>query len=240
MGSIRATFREITVKQAVATEAELLAVMAMQENGGQEARAAWGELFERHRRYLYVVISRAYGSFLGEDGTVDLVCDTFRRAFEWAGRQNSPDEVRASFAAEDADSTRRRVLGWLGAIAQQLFRDRFREDSSNRDALSDFFEQWKSAEDHPAKGSDSMLLRELEVALGTLTEAQAEAVRASLPWYDVESRTFMLPRGEAVRLAAALKTTPDTLRQRRHRGIERIEEHLRQAGYGAETEEEAR
>lgn len=226
------------MNQAATSEAELLAVMAAQEDGGKEARAAWGELFERHRKYLFVVVWRTYGSFLGEDGTIDVVSDTFRRAFEWAGRQKSPDEVRARFAAVDADSTRRRVLGWLGAIAQQLFRDRFREEGSDRDALSDFFEQWKSAEDHPAEDNDSMLLRELEVALETLTEAQAEAVRASLPWYDVESRTFMLPRGEAARLAAALKTTPDTLRQRRHRGIERIEEHLRHAGYGVEAEEE--
>jgi DNA-directed RNA polymerase specialized sigma24 family protein len=238
-GTVRARLRKAPVNQAAASEAELLAVMVRQENGGQEARAAWGELFNRHRKYVYAVASRSYGSFLGEEGTVDLVCDTFRRAFEWAGRQKSPDEVQASFAAEDADSTRRRVLGWLGAIAQQLFRDRFREEGSDRDAQADFFEQWRSAENHPAEVSDSMLLRELEVALGTLTEQQAEAVRASLPWYDVESRTFMLPRGEAARLAAVLKTTPDTLRQRRHRGIERIEEHLRQAGYESETEKEA-
>src|SRR5437762_3591929 len=99
------------IGRALASEAELLGLMASQGDGGELARAAWGELYVRHRRYLYVVLSRSYGSFLGEDGTVDLVADTFQRAFEWAGRQKSGDEVRAQFTGESPDSTRRRVLG---------------------------------------------------------------------------------------------------------------------------------
>ncbi|MFN0008771.1 MAG: RNA polymerase sigma factor [Planctomycetota bacterium] len=224
---------------ATASEAELLAAMATQEDDGKEARAAWGELFERHRKYLYAVVSRAYGSFLGEDGTVDLVSDTFRRAFEWAGRQNSSDEVRARFAEGDSDSTRRKVLGWLGAIAQQLFRDRYRDEKQEEGELVLFFEQWKQAEEHPAGISDSPLLRDLHVALETLTLPEAEAVRASLPWYDLQSQTFLFPRGEATRLAAELGTTTEALRQRRHRGIQRIEDHLREAGYEALLGDEA-
>ena len=60
------------MNEAAASKADLLAAMAMQENGGKEARAAWGELFERHHDYIYVVVSRAYGSFPGEDETIAL------------------------------------------------------------------------------------------------------------------------------------------------------------------------
>lgn len=224
---------------AVTSEAELLAVMSIQKHAPEQARAAWGALFERHRRYLFAVVSRSYGTFLGEDGTVDLVCDTFRRAFEWAGRQADPDEVRARFAANDSDSTRRRVLGWLGAIAEQLFRDRYRAESAAKDEFVQFLDQWKASQDHPAEAGDSTLLAHLQAALALLNAPEAEALRASLPWYDLESRMFSVPRGEAARLAAALGTTPENLRQRRHRAIKRIEAHFAQAGYAAVQDKES-
>ena len=40
-------------------EAELLGAMAMQSQATERARAAWGELYTRHRRYVYAVVSRA-------------------------------------------------------------------------------------------------------------------------------------------------------------------------------------
>lgn len=222
-----------------ASEADLLAIMAGQRQDLARARTAWGELFERHRRYLYAVVSRSYGTFLGEDGTVDLVCDTFQRAYEWAGRQPSSEEVRSRFGAGDPDSTRRRVLGWLGAIARQLFKDKFREAAEARDELSEFLDSWRSGQEHPSETASSMLIGELERALDELSPAEAEALRASLPWYDVESRSFAVPRGEAARLAAALKTTPEALRQRRHRALERIEHHLEECGYAPARQEES-
>ena len=232
-------YTEASMDVTSADEAELLAAMTVRAANVGEARDAWGELFERHRRYVFVVVSRAYGSFLGEDGTVDLVCDTFRRAFEWAGRQENSDEVRAQFTGKDPDSTRRRVLGWLGAIAKQLFRDRYREESASKDEAAQFFDQWRSAQEHPAETGDSIQVAHIETALSSLGAAEAEALRVSLPWYDPESRTFNVPRGEAARLAAELQTTPDTLRQRRHRAIKRIEKHLVHAGYAAVIEEES-
>lgn len=223
---------------ATTSEADLLAIMSARSQDQVQARAAWGELFERHRRYLYAVVSRSYGTFLGEDGTVDLVSDTFLRAFEWAGRQPSPDDVRSRFVDEDPDSSRRRVLGWLGAIARQLFKDKFREAAEARDEMSEFLDSWRNNEENPAEAPDAVLARELNRALDDLSAAEADALRASLPWYDVETRTFAVPRGEAARLAAALNASPDALRQRRHRALERIERHLEECGYAlAEVEE---
>ena len=128
-------------------EAELLSMMAVQKHAGEQARAAWGELYVRHRRYLYVVVSRAYGSFLGENGTIDLVVDTFRRAYEWAGRQQNADVVRSQFSTDNPDSTRRKVLGWLGAIAESLFKDRFRTHAIDSTRHDEFLEEWKSRQD---------------------------------------------------------------------------------------------
>lgn len=221
------------------SEAELLGVMALQGTRGEDARGAWGELFARHRRYLFVVVSRSYGSFLGEDGTVDLVCDTFQRAFEWAGRQENADEVRTQFEASTPDATRRRVLGCLSTIAERLFKGRYREDKAEAGDFAEFLEHWKSAQDQPAEDSAQPSQAHLEAALAALSQAEAEALRVSLPWYDLESRSFAVPRGEATRLSALLGTTPDALRQRRHRAIQRIQQQLEHAGYMAPNQEEA-
>jgi DNA-directed RNA polymerase specialized sigma24 family protein len=219
-------------------EAELLALMATQEATGEQARAAWGELYVRHRRYVYVVVSRAYGSFLGEHGTVDLVCDTFRRAYEWAGRQESAEGVRASFSTETPDSTRRLVLGWLGAIAEGLFRDRYRQEAAERKKRDLYVDDWKLSQDHEEECDHPVPQECLAAALAALSPVEAEALRVSLPWYDLETRSFAVPRGEAARLAEQLGITPEALRQRRHRAIKRIEERLRNAGYIAAGQEE--
>lgn len=217
------------MNQTTASEAELLAVMAAQGIQHEAARAAWEELYVRHRRYVYVVASRAYRGFLGEDGLIDLVVDTFRRAYEWAGRQKSPEEVRAQFTGSDSDSTRRRVLGWLGAIAQQLFRDRFREHASEGVDFSAFLDDRVRAQDQEADASDEPSASRLEVALGMLKPEDADALRVSLPWYDIDSQSFAMARGEAARVAALLGVSADALRQRRHRAIKKLEQYMRDA-----------
>lgn len=219
-------------------EAELLGTMAMQAHAADAARAAWGELFVRHRNYLFVVASRAYGSFLGEDGVVDLVSDTFRRAFEWCGRQPDPGQVRAQFTSPDADETRRRVLGWLGAIAQGLFRDRFREVADAAEKADQFHEDWQRCQAEEPEDAPESSRHHLDAALDTLSQHEADALRASLPWYDPDTQSFNLPRGEASRLAELLGTNPETLRQRRHRALQRIKEYLKKAGYTFPSKEE--
>ena len=216
--------RELVDRMDVAAlnEAELLGLMTDQAKAAAHARDAWAELYARHRRYLFVVISRAYGSFLGEDGTVDLVVDTLRRAYEWAGRQPSPIETAARFTGTDPDSTRRRVLGWLAAIAERLFKERFRSGGAARALEKEIRADWEHA---PAQEGDAEVSApnpELAAALADLSEGERDALRLSLPWYDPGSGTFALPRGEAARIAALLDTSPDAVRQRRFRAIRKL------------------
>jgi DNA-directed RNA polymerase specialized sigma24 family protein len=222
---------------AACSEAELLALMARQATAGDLARSAWGELFVRHRRYLYMIAARSYGSFLGEDGTTDLVVDTFRRAFEWAGRQLNPDMVVVQFTGGSPDGTRRRVLGWLGAIAERLFRDRFRDHALEAEKHDQFTAEWLSRQDAEPETADSAPLAALRDALATLSLADAAALQVSLPWYDPATRAFAVPRGEAARIAALLGITTEALRQRRHRAIQRLEVHLHAAGIAMPSKE---
>jgi len=225
------------VNLTACSEAELLALMAGQATSGELARDAWGELFVRHRRYVYLIANRAYGSFLGEDGTTDLVVDTFRRAFEWAGRQAVSHEVAAQFTGNCPDATRRRVVGWLGAIAERLFQDRFSDHTKETANHDQFTEEWISCQDRVEEGTDPASVVALREALANLSPADAEALRVSLPWYDPTTRAFMVPRGEATRLAALLGTTTEALRQRRHRAIKRLEQHLQEGDVGTPSQE---
>lgn len=226
------------MNMTTATEADLLGLMTSQQSGAEQARSAWEELFVRHRRYVYVVLSRSYGSFLGEDGTVDLVVDTFRRAYEWAGRQQSAEEVREQFSTDTPDATRRKVLGWLGAIAERLFKDRFRTHAIESARHDEFLEDWKLRRDEPDDPSDSSAVERLREALATLSAADADALRLSLPWYDPGTRAFVVPRGEAARLADLLGISPETLRQRRHRALKKLEHHLQASAITESIEEE--
>jgi len=221
-----------------ANEAELLGLMATQIAAPEQARAAWGELFVRHRRYVFAVVSRSFGRYLGDEGTTDIVIDTFRRAFEWAGRQPNRSTLVDRFSGESSDATRRKVLGWLGAIAERLFKDRFREDAARTEEFDLFLEHWRTGYEHPI-GSDTQLPPALlEQALATLSAGDAEALRLSLPWYDLETGCFAVPRGEASRVAALLGTNPEALRQRRHRALQKLREHFHEAGCALYGEEE--
>lgn len=221
---------------APASEADLLCDMAGQAARPAQARAAWEQLYLRHHRYVFVVTHRAYGSFLGEDGTADLVVDTFRKAFEWAGRQDVPEELRARFTGESPDETRRRVLGWLGAIAQRSFQDRFREEARRGEEFQEFAEQWAGEQPLQAADEDPRATSLVRAALAALTPDEAEALRVSLPWYHAESQSFAVPRGEAARVAALLGASPEALRQRRYRAIRKLERSLEESGYQARGE----
>jgi DNA-directed RNA polymerase specialized sigma24 family protein len=214
------------------TEADLLAAMTC-DAPSADARRAWEELYVRHRRYFFVVVSRCYRTALDEDGAIDLVVDTFRRAYEWARRQKSADVVRECFIGINPDSTRRRVLGWLGAIAQQLFRDRFRERALEAAAFSEFLGDQARGQEDASDDSVEPPPPRLESALAMLNAADADALRLSLPWYDIDSQSFAMPRGEAARVAARIGVSVDALRQRRHRAIKKLEQYMQ----GAETAE---
>jgi RNA polymerase sigma factor (sigma-70 family) len=205
----------------VDSDAELLGRMVLQEADPVSARAAWEELYVRHREYLHAVVARAYGSFLGNDGTADLVVDAFRRAYEWAGRQSGAADARAKFYCDSDDGSRRRVRAWLGAIAERLFKDRFREQAVAATRHDEYVEDWRrqgAAEEH----GDDALRQRARQALEALESKDAEVLRLSLPWYDPGARAFAIPSGEAAQLAAAVGLSVEAFRQRRHRALRKL------------------
>jgi DNA-directed RNA polymerase specialized sigma24 family protein len=215
---------------ATASEAVLLGLMSRQASEPELARAAWEQLYQRHVRYVFVVVSRSYSVLLaGEGGVADVVVDTFRRAYEWTGRQPSSAVVVGRFHETDPDRTRRRVLGWLTAIAERVLKDRLRGRAESLEELRFEVPDPRIADSITNPANLTELGERLVAALATLRPEDAEALRVSLPWYDSEAGCFAFPRGEAAVVAATLGITAELLRQRRHRALKLLETQLRES-----------
>lgn len=198
------------------TEAALLGIMA-DKNDPEAARDAWDELYRRHVRYIHLLVARSFGRQLDDHAVSDVVVDTFRAAYEWARRQPTPAEVVQRFDDPDADLVRRRVLGWLGVIARRNAIHRARDARYSHAALG-----LDGASDSGRAEAPSSLASRLAGALSSLSPDELNVLTASLPWYDLETQRFQLPRGEASRLAAAMEMSVDAFRQRRHRALKRL------------------
>ncbi|GEM_PF-2734158 len=211
-----------------ASEAELLGFMGEQIGDPATAREAWAELHGRHSRYIFTVVARAFGGALGDKERIaDVVADTFQTAFDWAGRQPSSEQLVERFSDQDPDGVRRRVLGWLSVVARRIAAHRIASDvDAPGELLGDLPAPEQDADDEPPLALHTLL----HGALRKLSEKETEALQVSLPWYEPETGEFAFPRGEAARIAASLGTTPDALRQRRHRSMKRLRALLETGG----------
>ena len=221
-------FREGVARTQDASEAELLGLMGDQLRNPGTAREAWAELHGRHSRYIFTVVARAFGGALGDKERIsDVVVDTLQTAFDWAGKQPSPEQLVARFADQDPDGVRRRVLGWLSVVARRIAAHRIASDvDAPGELLGDLPAPEQDADDEPPLALRS-LLRD---ALGKLSKKETEALQVSLPWYEPETGEFSFPRGEAARIAASLRTTPGAFRQSRHRSMKRLRGLLESSG----------
>ncbi len=57
-------------------------------------------------------------------------------AFDWAGKQSSPEQLAARFNFQDSEAARRRVLGWLAVISRRIVGERI-VDAGERPAPLD-------------------------------------------------------------------------------------------------------
>ena len=99
---------------------ELIRRMADRQTDSEGARTAWAHFYIRHHDSLSLVCAYDYGYLLGQEGVEDLVQDTFWRAFERAGTFDHAEVC-------DTLVQPRKCRGWLARIAENLVRDRYRE-----------------------------------------------------------------------------------------------------------------
>ena len=214
-----------------ATDAELLALMVPSSGDEELARRAWEEMYLRQRKYLYVVVWRAYGTYLESDGTSDLVVDALRKAYEWARRQDDARYVIERFESDSPEVTRRKVRAWLGVISERLFKDRYRSTTKSEERAREYEMDVRRAELPSGDNDEEARVRS---ALASLGETDQSVLRLSLPWYDVATSAFQVPRGVASKLAVEAGITPSAFRQRRHRALAKLRRALSKAQVGEE------
>lgn len=203
--------------------------MSMQRFDPSSARDAWEELYRRHSRYVAAVVVRAFRERARDDDALsDIVSDAFRTMFDWAGRHASGEDLACRFDAPDPEGIRRRVVGFLAVVARRLAVRRFAAQARRPgEFLTSDIEGTAAAPDEEAEPASSTGHSKLDQVLELLSSDEAEALRVSLPWYQVETGEFAFPRGESARVAASLGITPDALRQRRCRSLKRLQSLLR-------------
>jgi RNA polymerase sigma factor (sigma-70 family) len=204
------------------SDADLLCYMSMRDADATGARAAWQEFYSRHATYMYRVCS-GFGALLGgEAGVLDLIQDTFCRAFERAG-QFDPAGVA------DPVQLRRRARAWLGRIANNLVLTKLRADRKSSvllvepEAFNDL--PVDASNDNCAQPSSGSATR-YRRALAGLSVLQREAMRLYGTYHQVGRPNQKLPDGIAEAAAERLGTTPENLRQIKKRAIDQVRAFL--------------
>jgi RNA polymerase sigma factor (sigma-70 family) len=196
-------------------DADLLREMAAEPRGSESCKAAWEEFYIRHRKYLYGVCLKAHGERLGNGRVVELVQDTFVRAYERA-KSYIPDD------GLDEQMARWRVRGWLGRISENIMRDYFRREPQIVFMEEDELQARENIDPMPEDADSSQRQRRMEQAMETLTEREQDVLRVTAMWYRPGQRQQRLPNSVMTKLASSLNTTPDNVRQIRGRAIRKL------------------
>jgi RNA polymerase sigma factor (sigma-70 family) len=178
------------------------------------ARAAQAELYQRHVRYLFGVLSKQRACLyeLAAVSVEDLVQETFRRAFERA----------ASFVAEpnlDRERAAHRTRAWLGRIAHHLLVDAI--EARREVAASPFLDHQIVTEDDESPPS-TPLLRAVRDGLASLTEREQDVLTITALYQRVGETHQRLPNAVADELAKRWAISQESVRAIRSRALKKL------------------
>jgi RNA polymerase sigma factor (sigma-70 family) len=197
-------------------DGELLMLIAQRHDGWEDAFRVF---YERHREYLFYICNRKYCHELGADAVQDLVQDTFVRVLEKAHTFRADDTL-------SPDASLRRTRGWLQRIAENLFNDHHRRNTSiPTEPLTDAHIVHTSmpAENDSQDSQDSKQMKIIKDALNSLTEREQDIMRTVYQWYDSGKN---LPEHVIEELTQRYDTTPENIRQILSRARKKVREFI--------------
>lgn len=203
---------------------DLLVYMSWRSDHPELAQAACGEFYERHKLYLYAVILRSHGRSLGREGVSDLTTETFIRVFERAQTYKPCDSA-------DVDVQRQNVRAWVGAIANNLCLDHFRDPDTRLVLVDEWAEDTepthRGEEEERIEFSDE--LRLIHEAMATLTDREQEVLRVTMAYRKNDGSQERLPNDVAEDLARSFDTTGANIRKIRERAMKKVREFVEAA-----------
>ena len=204
------------------SDASLMVFMAMQGEDPDTAQEAFGEFFERHIGFLGPVVERVFGTQLGgPQAADDMTVEVFWRAYEHCGRADV--DFEKDYHDSDPERSRKSVRAWLSQVAQNMFKDLLRQQSTSIEELE--HDRQASLERQQPAGAHQLspdAVQLVQGALAELTEKQRQALEACLPWYDTSTGRFEMGK-DAPAVAESLGMSVESLKKNRLRAVRRLQ-----------------
>lgn len=228
----------------------LILRMADKDSDWAGAEAALVIFFNRHHRLLKGFAERNNYRSLGFDPE-NFVLQTFHKAFERAGTFDAPADL-------SPEQFQRKVRSWLFEIAKNEFLMEFRKGLNKSEETRDpsFLlppepldqeetDEGKLAADDnqaplpPTQMPDFGVDEEEPVLTGKaaavrtflegLPEGDRQMLETSMNFYDYKAKKAVIPKDILRGLANALATTPEGIKQKRKRLLQKLKEYLEKA-----------
>ena len=199
-------------------ETDLFEWMAEAEKCPDEARAAFGEFYQRHAEYLFGVCSKKYPN-LAED----IVSEAFLRAYQKAAKF---DVKRLS---GDAQTDRRKVRAWLGRVAQRVASNIFaarEEDPVTNSCTTSLPDDWGpdcEADDEP--GNDERIAQ-VQAVVNALPEREREIAWVMAHSWRPGEKANRWSREDLAAIAERFNETPENIRQIKSRLLKTLRKLL--------------
>lgn len=215
------------------SEEDIIEYMKWKKDEPTIARAAYGEFYARHKRYMFVVCCNAFGEDIGSATVEDIVQETFWRAFEKI-------ESFDTEGSGDNDGLRRRIRAWLGRIAYRLFLSHARTEKQRFSLVTGQDDRVAQCEARPS--TFPKLTQEenlVQRAMGeVLTQSERTVLESFASHYDPECKYNKSPPGVVDGLCDQLETTAENVRQIRKRAIKKLREFVTEATGTVNTEKD--
>jgi RNA polymerase sigma factor (sigma-70 family) len=196
-----------------ALDSELLAQMAETHADRSCAAEAWEEFYRRHYDYLVNVCRSAYLSQIGEGRVLEVVQDSFVKAFRRACTFRPT-------VGQSAEENRWHVRGWLGTILQNTVCDLYRQEPQV--VFAEDIELFPDDEQKKGDDAEESPIGPLENAFMELEEREREVIRETMFWNNPGARQQRMPSDALQALATRLNTTTTNIRQIRSRAIAKL------------------
>ena len=212
------------------TDEDLIEYMAMKSDV-DGARGAWRTFYGRHARFVYNAIMKRWGDVFTTTTVDDLVAETMVRAFERAETYDPskcPLELEKNSHSSPEEAERaavRRVRAWLMGIARNLVRDAFGAESKIPKPLDLEGEVGATITTSPSEPTPEAQLSVAQQSLAELDERELAVLRLTGAFHPGR-----VSPGAMQELADQLGTTPENLRQIRHRAYNKIDRAYRRRG----------
>lgn len=201
------------------SDEELILMMANNKQNLTAARAAWGELYVRHREFIFRVICKKSGNWPGFDDEIrrDFVSEVFIKIYLKADTFKSQNLT-------SRDESRKLVRGWMGTIAERHLYDWGRD---NKGILPLSYDDEKNQEEveraeelplfQPQEASQTV-----KSALEQLNFNERQVLRAYAPYWKGWDVQLIIPDKELTELAQTLGTSKTNIRQIKKRVLDKI------------------